>query len=253
MQLPVRVVRSWSHRRRALQMRFGGVAGLLALAVQSGPAAQEHARPQDTRRSEWTPGANMAGPPDLPVIGKWMITASGIPAHWMGQSYRGKHLREPINVIIVDEVSASASQASTAALAAAAAAGYPVRWGHSTGYKAVVGDQVYAQLPRGWDDALSDAPFEFSNNHGRLFGPHATSRGYVLIGAFSREEVDPFRWPGHLYASFNKARDDFAERLDRLSPYRRTGFVDLQNAISDDPLVSTGDHDGKAILLKAAK
>jgi hypothetical protein len=113
----------------------------------------------------------------------------------MGQSYGGKHLREPINIILVDEVSANAMQASTAALAASAAAGYPVRLGHSTGYKAFVGDRLYTRFPRGWDDALSDAPFKLSNNHGRLFGPYETSRGYVLVGAFSREEVDLLRWP----------------------------------------------------------
>ncbi len=236
-----------------MQKRRGVAACLVVLVVQSGAAAQEHARKEGAPTNDWTAGANVASAPDLPVIGKWMITAEGLPAHWMGQSYGGKHLREPINIILVDEVSANAMQASTAALAASAAAGYPVRLGHSTGYKAFVGDQLYAQFPRGWDDALSDAPFELSNNHGRLFGPYETSRGYVLVGAFSREEVDLLRWPGHRYASFNKARDDFAERLDRFSSYRRAGFVDLDNAIPADPLVSTGDHDGKAVLLKATK
>jgi hypothetical protein len=99
--------------------------------------------------------------------------------------------------------------------------------GHSTGYQAYLGNQVHPQIPWGWDDALSDEPFEFSNNHGRLFGPYEASGGYVLVGAFSREEVDPFQWPGHQYASFNKARDDFAKRIDAGQYYRLLGFVSL--------------------------
>lgn len=220
---------------------------------QEGAVAVERAGSPDAAAGSWTAATDLARPPDLPTVGKWMIAADGTPAHWMGQTYEGKPLREPINVIIIDEGAASAAQASAQLVSAAAEAGYPVRMGHSTGYRAYLGDQAYSQIPRGWDDALSDDPFELSNNHGRLFGPHRTPRGYVLTGAFSREEVDLFRWPGHRYASFVKARDDFAERLARTSRYRLIGFVSLDNAAIDDPEVSTGDHDGNAALLAASR
>ena len=236
-----------------MNMLRASIVCVALVLVGAGATGRDHAWAQLLASSEWIAGENLASPPDLPVIGKWMIGPDGAPAHWMGQTYAGRHLREPINVIIIDEAAESASQASARLLAAAADAGYPVRMGHSTGYQAFLGDKVYAQLPRGWDDAFSDGPFELSNNHGRFFGPYASSCAYVLLGAFSREEIDPFRWPGHQYASFNKARDDFAKRLDQASGYRLIGFIELDNAIVDDPQVSTGDHDGKAVLLKRSR
>ena len=61
-------------------------------------------------------------------------------------------------------------------LAAAARAGYPIRFGHSTGYQGFIGEGLYAQLPQGRDDAFSNDIFEVSNNHGRIFGPHQFAR-----------------------------------------------------------------------------
>jgi hypothetical protein len=230
---------------------------LALFACDGGASAQEpssHAAEQlSPAARHWITGVNLANPPNLPAIGKWMLSADGTPAHWMGQIYDGKGLREPINVIIIDEVSSSASEANASIVTAAAAAGYAIRLGHSTGYKAYLGGQVYAQTPRGWDDAFSDEPFELSNNHGRFFGPHRAPDSYVTIGAFSREVVDLFRWPGHRYASFNQARDDLAARLDQRSRFKLIGFINLDNSIVGDPEISTGDHDGKAALLKARK
>src|SRR5215213_5354320 len=77
-------------------------------------------------------GADVANPEGLPAIGKWMLTAEGVPSDWLGEIDRGKNLREPINVIIIDEGAASAQDAKARLLAAAARAGYPVRFGHST-------------------------------------------------------------------------------------------------------------------------
>jgi len=191
-----------------------------------------------------------AGPQGLPAIGKWMLTAQGVPSDWLGEVYQGRILREPINVIIVDEAAASRDDAVARLLKAAAQAGYPVRFGHSTGYQAVIGAELHAQLPKGWDDAFSDEVFEFSNNHGRIFGPYRWEQAYLFTGAFSRERVDPFRWPGHRYASFNQARDDFAEKLDRSTAYKASGSVPLDNALVDDPTLTTGDHDGRAVVLR---
>ena len=194
--------------------------------------------------------ADVVTPPGLPSIGKWMVTHDGTIAHWLGESYRGKHLREPVNVILIDTAATSPEDAKQRLIAAATAAGYPVRFGHSAGYRALIGGQSYDQLPAGRDDAFSNRIFELTNNHGRLFGPHPTGNAYVSIGAFSREQVRPFRWPEHGYASFNAAREDFAVNLDRHTAFRFDGLVDLANAVTDDPQISTGDHDGRAVLLR---
>jgi hypothetical protein len=181
-----------------------------------------------------------------------MLGSDGTAAHWLGEVYQGKRLREPINVIIIDESTDSSDSAKLRLIRAATSAGYPIRMGHSSGYQGHVGGQLYPQIPSGWDDAFSDEPFEFSNNHGRVFGPHKSDGGYVMIGAFSREQVVPFRWPGHRYSSFNRARDDFARRLAQASEYKLVGYVSLENSIVGDANVTTGDHDGRAVLLQNA-
>lgn len=224
--------------------RYRAALGAALFAVLLGPSWSEP--PAD-------PNLETADPPGLPSIGKWMLTAQGVPSDWLGEIYQGKVLREPINVILIDEAAASGPDAVARLLAAAARAGYPVRLGHSTGYQAVIGRELFAQLPKGWDDALSDEVFELSNNHGRVFGPYRLEQSYLFTGAFSRERVDPFRWPGHRYGSFNRARDDFAARLDRGTAYRAAGFVHLGNSLPDDPAVTTGDHDGRAVVLRAGR
>ncbi len=198
-------------------------------------------------------GVDVAAPEGLPAIGKWMLTAKGVPSDWLGEIYRGKNLREPINVIIIDEAASSAEDAKTRLLAAAARAGYPVRFGHSTGYQGFIGGQLHAQLPQGRDDAFSNEVFEVSNNHGRIFGPHVIGKTYLFTGAFSREEVDPFRDPPHQYGSFNRARDDFTQRLDRQTDFKVSGFVNLGNALIDDPKFTTGDHDGMAVVMRTGR
>jgi hypothetical protein len=85
-----------------------------------------------------------------------------------------------------------------------------------------------------------------------VFGPHTFGEAYVFIGAFSREQVDLLRWPGHKYASFNQARDDFARDLDSRTVFKSAGTVPLGNAMNDDQ-VTTGDHDGQAVVLRAGQ
>lgn len=196
------------------------------------------------------PDPDTANPPDLPAIGKWMLTAQGVPSDWLGEIYRGKTLREPINVIIVDAGASSPHEATARLIAAAAKAGYPIRLGHSTGYQAAIGERLYAQLPKGWDDAFSNDIFEINNNHGRVFGPHLFGQSYVFTAAFSREQVDPFRWPGHRFASFNQARDDFSQKLSGHTDYKASGMVGLDNALTDNADLTTGDHDGRAAVLR---
>ncbi|SCY88437.1 hypothetical protein [Microvirga guangxiensis] len=197
------------------------------------------------------PAFSEADPPGLPSIGKWMLTAQDVPSDWLGEVYEGKILREPINIIIVDEGAISRADAVARLIAAARSAGYPIRLGHSAGYQAVIGGQLFAQLPKGWDDAFSNEVFELSNNHGRIFGPYMLGQIYLFTGAFSRERVDPFRWPGHRFASFNQARNDFVERMDRTTAYKMSSSVSLDNALADNPKLTTGDHDGNAFILRA--
>jgi hypothetical protein len=194
----------------------------------------------------------VAKPPGLPAVGRWMIARDGSIAHWLGEIVNGKRLHEPINVILIDEGATSAEDASKRLVAAATAAGFPVRFGHSTGYRGFIGGVLYSQLPQGRDDAFSNRVFEESNNHGRIFGPHRFEGGYVFTGAFSRERVNLLEWPGHRYASFNDARDAFARGLDARTAFKAAGFVPLGNAV-DDAQITTGDHDGRAALMRAPK
>ncbi|MFL5193792.1 MAG: hypothetical protein ACJ8CG_12310 [Microvirga sp.] len=201
-------------------------------------------------RPQQRPDIDVATPEGLPAIGRWMLTAQSVPSDWLGEIYEGRNLREPINVIIVDQGASSADDAKARLLAAAARAGYPIRFGHSTGYQGLIGGQLYAQLPQGRDDAFSNDIFEVSNNHGRIFGPHQFGQGYLFAGAFSREEIDPLRDPPHSYGSFNRARDDFTQRLDRSTDFKVSRFVDLGNALIGDPKLTTGDHDGIAVVVR---
>jgi hypothetical protein len=196
-------------------------------------------------------GQETVGAPGLPSLGKWMLDHSGSPAHWLGEIYHGKKLREPINVVIVDTHAKSVDDAKKRVVEAAARAGYTIRMGHSSGYRALIAGEPHDQLPVGWDDAFSNHLFEVTNNHGRMFGPFQQGPSFILIGAFSREEVSLLHWPEHRYASFRKARDEFAASLDRQTEFKLTGYVDMHNAIIDDPNVTTGDHDGKAVVLCA--
>jgi hypothetical protein len=244
--------------RGILPIRATLLAGIALLVSTASPRAEPPPRPSgrqtwDALAELWTSGVNLAKPPGFPEIGKWMLAPDGGAAHWLGEVYEGKRLQEPINVILVVEGDGGAGDATRRVLDASAAAGYPVRFGHSAGYRGSVGGRLYGQLPRGRDDAFSNGPFEFSNNHGRIFGPHKLGEAFVFVAAFSREAVDPFRWPGHRFASFNAARDDFTQKLDRATPFKIGGFVSLDNALVDDPAVTTGDHDGLAVLVRAAK
>ena len=213
------------------------VLGILLMATMPAATAQE--------------SFAIATPEGLPPIGKWMLTAQGVPSDWLGEIYHGKNLREPINVIIVDEGATSPDEAKTRLIAAAARAGYPIRFGHSAGYQGFIGDKPHPQLPQGRDDAFSNDIFELSNNHGRIFGPFQLAKGYLFTAAFSREEVDPIRDPPHQYGSFNRARDDFTQRLDLHTDFKVGAFVNLGNALIGDPKLTTGDHDGIAVVVRA--
>jgi len=191
--------------------------------------------------------------PGLPAIGSWMLTRDGLIADWLGAAHQGKRLLEPINVVIIDPYAASAQDAEARLLAACKKAGFPEREGHSSGYQGLIESEVFSQVPLKSEDCFSDAPFELSNDHGRIFGTFEREGSYYFTGAFSRERVDLVIKVKHQFVSFNRARDVFAQRMSERSDYRIESFLSLGNVFIDDPNRTTGDHDGIAVLLMATR
>ena len=224
---------------------------LITASCLVGCASSDKAAPAPT---SWQPAPEaIAHPHDLPLVGKWMFDAQYEPAHWLGELYRARPLREPINVIILDSAAGSAEEARKRLRQNFAAAGYLVREGHSTGYHGYIDGVVYGQIPDGREQAFSNEPFETGNNHGRMFGPHPYQNGWLFIGAFSRERMDLLEKMKHYYVSFNQARDDLWQRLDAKTDYKIRAFLDLDNAPIGDPAFTGGDHDGVAVLLTSSK
>ncbi|HQT95922.1 MAG TPA: hypothetical protein PK435_14925 [Thermoanaerobaculaceae bacterium] len=215
--------------------------------------------PQSPPAAPATPGVYQPQPADVvtvgawPAIGKWMIDRHFRPAEWLGARVNGKALREPINVVLVDSVAALADEARARLLEACRAAGYQPREGHSGGYQGYLGGVLFHQLPATAGHAFSNEPFELHNNHGRIFGPFRIKDGWLFIGALSRERFNPLTRTEHVYVSFGQAREDFARELDTRTGYKMAGFVELANSLTDDPALTTGDHDGMAVVLRARR
>ena len=189
----------------------------------------------------------------LPALGKWMYQADSLRAHWLGVKYRNKNLIEPINIILIDSVSKSAEEAVQKLTAELLQAGYPARALHTGGYLGFIDTGFYKQLPREKNHAFSNHVAEMDNNHGRVFGPHFFGNSYIFIAALSRENIAPFDKVKHSFASFNRARDEFAESLEQKSHYKIIDYVNMHNFILNDSLNTTADHDGIAIVLKLQK
>jgi hypothetical protein len=223
---------------------------LLCLAIL-GTCARAEESNESTNRIPWRPApADMVAPAGLPEMGKWMFDARNRPAQWLGERYQGRNLREPINLIIVDNVAPSAEEARERLFRNFKEVGFLVREGHSAGYQGYIAGRLYAQIPDGGKVAFSDKPFEFGNNHGRFFGPHPFQGGWLFIGAVSRERIEPLQKIKHRYVSFNRARDTLAQRLDLMTSYKIAAFSCLSNAVNGDGKISTGDHDTIAVLLR---
>lgn len=189
----------------------------------------------------------------IPDMGKWMIAPAGSVANWLGQRARGKIVNEPINVVIIDPYAKDGTDAEARLVAGCKAAGFDVRTGHSSGYGAIIEGFVYPELPRGPGDAFSDNAFVFNNNHGRIFGPHYTSSGWIFVGAFSREIINLSNPIPHTYESMNRARDAFVVEMVSNAAYELIDFLDLKNAILFDANNWCGDHDGVAPLIRASR
>ena len=210
-------------------------------AAVAGPGSP--AGPQDT-----------ASPPGLPALGKWMIDKNGAVAHWLGvpDPHNGLAMDEPINVILRIDAG-SPQEAQQKLLAAAAAAGFTLRNHHSSGYSAMIDHRSAPQFPDMDGYAFSDGTYLLPNNHGRVFGPVLWEGRYYFTAALSRETINPERIIDHsvvyhLYSSFVRARDRFSSRMVDAKRARISGYVDLDNRMSSGPQ-STGDHDGKAVVL----
>jgi hypothetical protein len=185
----------------------------------------------------------------LLAVGKWMIAPDKLPARWLDAKYLEKSLREPINIILVDTRTSNGEEARKNLYEACTKAGFPARMGHSGGYSANIAGSLYSQLPGEHNHAFSDEPFEVNNNHGRIFGPYIVAGKALFTAAFSREEIDPLQKVKHGYNSFNRARDHFAWAMDRQTCFKVKKFINLENAVLGNPAISTGDHDGMAVLL----
>lgn len=181
-----------------------------------------------------------------------MLHGDGRSADWLGIPFRGKALREPINILICDGISRTAEAAEKKLLDACSRAGFLDRYGHSSDYLAVIGGKAVAQFPSVKKHSFSDEPFFEMNNHGRIFGPVRYKGKFWFCASFSREKarLKPLE---HEYVSFNQARDAFAWSADLEGTYRVRKFLSLGNVMLGSDAVSSGDHDGIAVLLDAGK
>lgn len=201
-------------------------------------------RPEDT---------DLVTPEGMPLFGKWMVTPLFKRANWLGVRYKNKILCEPVNIIISDAYARTPEEAYGRFLEAAKKAGFPSRWGHSTGYLAFIAGAFRTRLEGKKHHAFSDASWNKANNHGRIFGPVFFNGKYWFAAAFSRQNVNLLRRVRHRYVSFNEARDRFAWAMNDATPYKVSRFIPMENAIIDSDKESTGDHDGLAVFLEAVK
>ena len=186
----------------------------------------------------------------LPSICKWLEKNDGVPANWLGKKFQHKELREPINVVIVDPFAKSKEEAINKLMSECKKHGYKDKIGHSSGYCAEVDSTRLNQLPGEHKRALANKGFIRTNNHGRIMGPEYYDGKYIFVGAFSREAFQLFTKAHHAFRSFLIARNDFCQKLSKGQTYKIVGQYNLGNNINDSQL-TTGDHDGAAILLCA--
>lgn len=203
--------------------------------------------------SQTLPTVEQTHLPEGLQVGRWLLTGREVPANWLGQKFQGKMMREPINVILVDEVAATPDAAVQYLLESCEAIGYLSRPGHSSDYRGQIGNVIYSQLPRQQNHAFSNAMYILPNNHGRIFGPHFFAGYYYFSGALSREAINLFAEVRHVYASFEMAKQDFAARMQANGRYFVVGAIAMENVFLPSESMTTGDHDGTAVLLRRQK
>ena len=203
--------------------------------------------------SQTLPTVEQTHLPEGLQIGRWLLTGREVPANWLGQKFQGKMMREPINVILVDEVAATPDAAVQYLLESCEAIGYLSRPGHSSDYRGQIGNVIYSQLPRQQNHAFSNAMYILPNNHGRIFGPPFFAGYYYFSGALSRDAINLFAEVRHVYASFEMAKQDFAARMQASGRYFVVGAIAMENVFLPSESMTTGDHDGTAVLLRRQK
>lgn len=203
--------------------------------------------------SQTLPTVEQTHLPEGLQIGRWLLTGREVPANWLGQKFQGKMMREPINVILVDEFAVTPEAAVKYLLESCEAIGYLSRPGHSSDYRGQIGNVIYSQLPRQQNHAFSNAMYILPNNHGRIFGPHFFAGYYYFSGALSREAINLFAEVRHVYASFEMAKQDFAARMQASGRYFVVGAIAMENVFLPSESMTTGDHDGTAVLLRRQK
>jgi len=189
---------------------------------------------------------DVVSPQGLFPFAKWMLDHDLKPASWLGYKVDQKTVREPINFILEIKGPESDTQAVASLKDLLSKAGYKVRTGHSGGYYGYIHGRFFPQVPALKNHAFSNEPYEFTNNHGRLFGPYFFEGKYWFLGAFSREKVDSITKLEHVYVSFNQARDSVTSQLCKNTPCKLKAFVNLGNAILNSDEYTSGDHDGIA-------
>jgi hypothetical protein len=189
----------------------------------------------------------------MPPIGKWMFQANKQRADWLGVQWENKTLIEPINIILIDSISQSAEQSEKLLIENLKKAGYKSRGLHSGGYMGYIGNAYYTQYPKEKNHAFSNASAFTDNNHCRIFGAHYFKGAYYYTASLSRENVAPFSKIKHHFASFVRARDEFASHLNKKSKFKLIKSVVLYNTICNNSSASTGDHDGIALVLSLKK
>lgn len=185
---------------------------------------------------------------ELPAISGFMIQPDSTlgNANWLGRpTADGRELLEPINLIIVDESSASAAASQQKLIQEFTAAGFAPRFGHSSGYWGKMNGVHFPQTPSQVDMAFADYMWTFTNNHTRMFGPFKSTNFYVWIGATSTE-----KGVIHDYVSFERSKQFMVEGLTKAGN-TLLGSQNLNNKV-DTQNQHTGDHTGSAavVLLK---
>lgn len=183
---------------------------------------------------------------NLPQIDPFMYKPDSVNyAVWLDRKQSdGRFIREPINIIIVDSRAKDSLEAIARLLTAFTLADFPPRFGHTGGYFGKMDGKLNHQQPSVSQHAFSDYMWAFTNNHARIFGPYKVENAYYWIGSSSRE-----RGISHDYVSFDRARNDLANMLVSKANAVVISQISLNNKL-DDSEFSTGDHDGKATMIK---
>jgi hypothetical protein len=228
-----------------------------------GPAPVVAAPPTGDSYATAPPSPGDTTPVTLPGgqtidVGKYMLESDGSVSNYGGQTYGGKTMVEPVNVIIVDPTSTTPEQATAKLNRDMTLGGFPPQAIHSGGFMGLIGMKSYGQKPALPLLAYSDNLFILPNDHGRIFGPaplSTTGSGYVWTGTFSSETlgVSENGIPGHVYVSDDAARAALVAKLIASGQVQSVSYVPLNNAINpSDPATAgytTGDHDGYAVVI----